>query len=301
VNLLYPYQANTIKIDLPMPGLQFCKILSDNFIWKIQKMQPGYQAYINMQNAGFIYPSGVIFLSLACELIKNITGLKVCLINCTGAMYSYLERCDLFACLKDCCEIKNNDEYQTFGRSNNSVSLVELTKIQNENDSIDFVRKIIRILDTWFPSYRSGDLRGAVKGIVMEALNNSTGHASLKENNASCFGMLQKYIINNKVKVVIAIGDGGIGIPEHQRRKRGWEHRYDLGYIQDALNGITGRINTDKGGLGLKTIQSFCNEYNGEIHIRSGKGYLKLSSRDSKAYEYYYRFPGTQLTINLNI
>jgi len=282
-----------MEILIPKSINDSTKII-DSIAWQIGKLRNGEKVILNLSEVTFIEPSGSIFLVILCRQIYNLTNERVELKNINYDLNNYLKRIEFPRIVENWAFIKTNSWLYNINISTRSkTTVIELTQLKkgDKRDLYTFNKMCREIIEKWFGYEQYEEYRERSLTVIREACSNAIEHSE-----SDAYVTLQKYSYP-KTKIMISVGDLGIGIKEHLKRVHGWVGKNDVDFIKQALSGKSGR--TDKeGGFGLKTIQGITSKQNGEIRIRSGKG-LIIINEGVKEYIFNHNFPGTQYTIIL--
>lgn len=259
-----------------------CRILS--------KIKSGEKLKLSFESLDFIKPSGVILLMILCRKAYELTDNKVTLDKIPFKIYNYLKSIKFFITCTEWCELGQfyKSSIFNFMSLSNPYSTVDIMCV-SKMDFIGFTllnNRIRELIDSWLTDRQYSIYKDDLQTALAELCNNSIEHSDSKT-----YFTLQKY---KDEWVELCIGDMGIGISEHLRRKHRWIARRDVDYIKIALDGTTGR-QSGHGGFGLKKIQEFVYKYNGELSIHSLKGIVKVQGKKNPiVLERYHSFPGTQ-------
>lgn len=292
----------TDTIDIKITDLNCWIDKMDSVFWQISKLKNGQSVDINLKNISFIRPSGVILLLLICKEIFDKTRNVISITGLNESVVAYLERVGFLE--YDFVNISLNIPWwKRLTKSAKSYSVIEISEMSSYNDVANFAEKANEIFIEWFPGKKYEIYRANVNTIIMEICNNSIDHSSGCEGiNGKCYCMLQRYnhlySLQNRVEICLSIGDLGIGIRDHLRKKHGWVGSSESEYIEKAIGGLSGRSD-ESGGLGLPRIKSITSENNGLLLLRSGKGAVKLDDSINHI-DCKHGFRGTQCYFNLS-
>lgn len=270
----------------------------DNLYWRLSKLKLKDKLAFDVSILKFIRPIAVISLLLAAKQAFDSTGEKVRVTKINEEVHKYLERINFF---------KNDFAYTTeslpfwksWNRSDNSLTVVEIARLQNPTDVFNFKEKVEKVLEAWFVSNDLKTYRDSAVKAIVEICNNSIEHSRFNFYDVEygeCYCTLQKYTHNSSPEIAIAIGDLGVGIRGHLKSKYNWNHN-DVFYIQKALEGLSGR-KTGNGGLGLQRTQEIVRRFGGRLAVKSGKGIVVCEER-YHPYVLNHSLKGTQCIINL--
>ncbi len=176
-----------------------------------------------------------------------------------------------------------------------SSTLIELRSINDWKSCADAVKQTKEILLQWFPN-KLGRSTNDICSLLSETAENSIDHSSPIPGEGYCFYILQKYRIDGKDQIQIAVGDIGIGIRNSLKRATPEIVSNDVLAIKKALfRGLSGRVDKS-GGLGYIRVREILMQREGTIQIRSGFGSLTYSSLSDEQQSTPHRcsFWGTQ-------
>lgn len=261
----------------------------DKLHWNITKLKENNKVILDMKNVTFLRPAGIVSLSLVCINIYERTFNKVVIKSIKSDVYLYMQRVNFFNVNNDFVianesplELSFNwlQEYYNYNAN------VKLMTVNNVYNFMELSGEISMVLDNWLPNSRYTLYKSNIQTALIELCNNSLEHSG-----SDVFFILQKY---KNQWIEICVGDLGIGISEHMRRKHRWIVKKDVEFIEQAMQGVSGRPEGD-GGAGLCTIQKLVKEYNGELKVKSQKGLINLNGHNKYVKrEFYHGFPGTQ-------
>lgn len=271
----------------------------DDIFWNLERLKKGTKVIFDMKNVKFIRPQGAIMFMLLTKKIYEITGNRVELSYLAPDVGLYIERLD-FLKYNYISLNKSLWYWKLFKRNDASNTIVEITHVKSPKDTGNFKKRVLEILNTWYPERKSTQFSNMVATMVEEICNNSIEHSTGNPDVfGECFCTLQKYTSSGKPKIVIAIGDTGIGIKQHLNLKhKSWLHGTDAAYIKKVLSGLSGRAD-GTGGMGIPFIKNTIANYNGRFLIRSGKSIVDCSD-SIKSTEFKNHFPGTQSVLVIN-
>ena len=255
----------------------------------------------------FIPPEGIIALTTVARLWHSTTGRRVRLVNLRTEVHGYLERMDVFERCAEWLEEEHElaDE-ERYDRSRASVNLLELLPIagddqQNAQDVTAAVERAGRIVTTWF------DADSAAVGRLLTMLSEIASNVVHSHDRG--FAVIQRYrsreVSHVGSRVVIAVGDLGIGIRASLRTRSGIPLLPDgvslstgSDFILHALNlGVTRR--ETPAGLGLYLVRSLVEEWQGSLVIRSHDSMIRMSADGFERADGLADITGTQVTITV--
>ncbi|KJS13226.1 MAG: hypothetical protein VR67_05490 [Peptococcaceae bacterium BRH_c8a] len=279
--------------EIKMPNINHWEKEIDSVVWRLIKFKKGTSTKLNLGHLNFIEPSGAILLILICNYVFNLTGVKVEITNVKPQVLSYFNRILFFNVISQWAF--TNDKiswWQKVHYNQRSLSVVEITLLEQAFDVYNFTQKCQSIIRSWFPESYQKEYCDRAMTVVMEVCSNALDHSG-----SEAYAMLQKYSRGYGSQIKISVGDMGIGIREHLLKAHRWVGSHDTDFIEKALNGLSGRQNSS-GGFGLKRIQEITAKHKGKVLLRSGKGMVEIEN-GLKKYYFNYSFPGTQYLIEL--
>lgn len=272
----------------------------DNLYWRLSRLCPDEKLAFDVSGLKFIRPIAVISLLLAAKQAFELNRQRVRMFNLNEEVLKYLERINFFE-----SEFVYTTEslpfWKKWNRSENSLTVLEIARLQNPSNVFNLKEKVENILEAWFTGKDLKTYRESAVKAIVEICNNSIEHSRLnfyEVEYGECYCILQKYTRNSGSEIAIAIGDLGVGIRAHLKAKYNWNHN-DVFYILKALEGISGRKN-GAGGLGLRRTQEIIRQFGGSLAVKSGKG-IVVYEQDYETRVLYHSFKGTQCMINLRL
>lgn len=283
-------QKETSIIDLPSPDLLWIN-KADRLAWRLNKLEPGDNIALNIQNKDWIEPIDMVLLALCTLIIHEKTQNQVVIKGLLPHVERYLATMGFHDLVKDACSnLQLRQPMFNFFTTNKSVSITKLNALE---DILPFVNNVKSVLDRAFPNRRMQNYKDKVSTVVLEACSNGVEHST-----RPTYGVVQVYSHKGENEVRIAIGDTGMGIKRHLQNRHGNIGFSDNQYIMKALEGTSGRLGA-RGGNGLRRIQEICRENGGSFSIRSGQGALAILP-ELFEHQGFNEFPGTQLSIVLH-
>lgn len=251
---------------------------------------------IDLKGLQFIDPYGLVALCLLGRYARTLADQVVYRLPQVYALRRYLGRVRFAEALAGIVELAGPPLVVDPEREKpDSEALLELTRIEKRMDVEGVLARISsRVEAILAEELRYGETEiNQFKNVVAELCHNILDH-SMNWGYVTAQRYLNPRL--NRKYVVIGVGDLGIGIkkslaerfPAHQ-----WTHG------QAILNSLKKNISRDPDrGLGLYLVNRICNQYRGNLHLRSG---------DTRVYLRGYRrsehisvlFPGTLVSIAL--
>lgn len=271
----------------------------NSLYWRLSRLSPGEKLAFNLSKLKFIRPIAAISLLLAAKQAFESTGKRVRVFNLNKEVPQYLERINFFQ-QEFVYTTESSPFWKSWNRSGNSLTVLEIARLQNPSDVFNLKEKVEKILEAWFDNKALQPYRDSAVKAIVEICNNSIEHSRFNHFDdveyGECFCALQKYTRNDSAEIAMAIGDLGMGIRTHLKSKYNWNHN-DVFYIQKALEGFSGR-KTGAGGLGLRRTQEIIQRFGGGLAVKSGKG-IVVYEQEYKSRVLNHSLRGTQCSINL--
>ena len=251
---------------------------------------------IDLGNLNFIAPYGLVLLGLMGRYGRTICGQVVYHMPRAYNLRTYLGRVRFAGGLEGLVDFAGPDLVVDQEREKpESEALLEMTRIEEQVDVENVLGHIgqrVEVILTEELGY-SVKAINQFKNVIAELCHNILDH-SLNWGYLTA----QRYLNprNKKKYVVIGVGDLGIGI------KKSLSQRFDVDqwtHGKAIINSLRKHFSRDEArGLGLYVVNQICNQYNGNLHIRSGD--TRIHIRQNRRYEQVSSFfPGTQISITL--
>lgn len=246
----------------------------------------------DMHRVDFINPYGALLMLSMARHVSHSSTARVELTNMRDDILSYLERMNLFERGKPWLFTKQKLK-KKLARNLASPNLLEITHLQTVRDRTQFLSRTRKVLNTWLAS------RAKEIDEIISALSEISGNAA-EHSQDQGHVMIQKYVHSDHVEVDIVVVDLGIGINGSLSQK--YPSKTDEDYIKLALQGYSSR-GQRQGGAGLRIVQKHVLTRNGELAIRSGRGFAKVVPKNEtqlflKRFNVVF-FPGTQVSLKL--
>ncbi len=273
---------------------------ADNFMKAIESIGIGMKVVIDFTNIDIVKPSGLMMLILLTHTIYSKTKTTVGIRNVDSNIYTYMDKNNFFRDLPLTVE-QESIKWDIYKKREQYSPIVELTRIDSGKLRKQTRLQIREALKIWFSEEKFKEHIGSIETIFMELCNNSLEHSTGTEEMGSCYFMLQKYVRRNFIEISLVIGDTGIGIKKHIQKKHGELYSNDTDYLYAALqNGFSGR-DDGSGGFGLQKIKDNIARFNGDITIKSLKGFITMGINSSRTEDKNCKFDtiGTQIEIIL--
>ncbi len=249
------------------------------------------QYALNLANAGFIKPMGVVALALAVRRIAEQSGHPVRLVNLDDELLAYLERVNLFTVAGQWLQLDGSLPEQHWDRNPRTANLLELTPITNTSDVIRVMERAEAIFSRWLQLPNLGSLLK----VISELCSNIYQHSG----DPHGFVLIQRYrvVSRNEADVILAVGDMGQGIRGSLVARHPELGTEPLAYIQAALEGSTSRY-TGRGGLGLRTVEETIAKEGGYLWLRSETAAIRSYGPDRRyPFTNLAPMPGTQVVV----
>jgi hypothetical protein len=249
----------------------------------------------------FIDAEALIGLVLAANTWMRWTGQRTTFQNIAPNVHQYLERMNVFSECAHCVDQDRIlDPFERLGRSSSSAKLFELAPIssQGASNETDVVRAVQRARQILGAFGQGGDAVGRLLTMLSEVSGNVIH--SLDRG----FAAMQRYKDGARGgRVVISVGDLGIGIRESLTRKpsfNGTNSRLKNGsdFILEAMKmGVSSRDTV--AGTGLSHVRNLVEGWKGSLRIRSCRAAVWIEGNRVSVQDDLVEFPGTQVTINI--
>lgn len=217
---------------------------------------------LDLGNARFIKPMGLMMLVLVARRIAAQSGQPVRLVNLNNDLLAYLERVNLFDVAHQWLELDDRLPEQRWERNPQTANLLELTPITNAGDVAQAMARAEAIFSRWLHLPNLGSLLK----VISELCSNIYQHSG----DPYGFVLIQRYqvVSRHEVDVVLAVGDLGRGIRGSLIARHPELGDDPLNYIQAAMTGTTSR-ESGRGGLGLRTVEETVVREGGYVWLRS--------------------------------
>ncbi|MCA9936136.1 MAG: hypothetical protein KC415_19520, partial [Anaerolineales bacterium] len=202
-------------------------------LFKLLPTQFNQPVMLDLSNAGFVKPMGLMALVLSARQIAEQSGHPVILVNLDNELLSYLERVNLFDVAGQWIELDGSLPEQRWERNPHTANLLELTPITNAGD----VAKVMERAETIFSRWLHLPNLNSLRKVISELCSNIYQHSG----DPHGFVLIQRYqyISRGEVDVVLAAGDLGQGIRGSLAAKHPELGGDPLKYIQAAMTGST--------------------------------------------------------------
>lgn len=256
---------------------------------------------IDLREADFIDPYGMVGLLEMGELLKTEGIKKTLLLPESEEVIKYLERMDFFRFADKYFSLEpaRPQISEKYKRSSCSDVLLEITSIEKSNDIHYIVGKVKKRANAILKKHLHYDER-AINGFIValsEVCQNIIEHSETKG-----FVGIQKYHFQtlNKNVVKIAVMDIGIGFKKSLSER--FSLKDDAEAIEKGLLHGASRYADEGRGHGLAAVRRFVHQWNGKLSIRSGTARLSIIpdwswGREKEAG--LIHFPGAQISIML--
>ena len=249
------------------------------------------QVVLDLSNAGFIKPMGLMALVLAVRYIATQSEMPVRLDNLDDNLLSYLERVNLFDVAGEWLQLDSGLLKQRWDRNPHTANLLELTPITNAGNVAQAMERAEAIFSRWLHLPNLGSLLK----MISELCSNIYQHSG----DPNGFVLIQRYqyISRSEVDVVLAAGDLGRGIRGSLAAIHPELGNDPLDYIKAAITGTTSR-RSGRGGLGLRSVEETIAKEGGYVWLRSETAAVR-SYGPNRHYTYtdLAPMPGTQVVV----
>lgn len=283
-----------------MPNILMPKLLPEPFgddvaktdnLFKLLRTHFNQPVMLDLSNAGFLKPMGIMALVLTVRHIAEKSGHPVLLLNSESELLTYLERVNFFDVIGEWLELKSSLPEQRWDRNPQTANLLELTPITNASDVARVMERAEAIFSRWLQLPNLGSLLK----VISELCSNIYQHSG----DPHGFVLIQRYrvVSRNEVDVVLAAGDMGQGIRGSLSARYPALSVEPLAYIQAALEGSTSR-HTGRGGLGLRMVEETIAKEGGYLWLRSETAAIRSYGPDRRyPFTNLAPMPGTQVVV----
>lgn len=264
-------------------------------LWQAQLISTGV---LSLAAVDFVRPDGMILLLLG--LVYVLHELPYIILEIPNIdMRAYLARAGFFNALPSNVIVEpslTRDELCKADRYNgNCASLLELTIVESVNELPKLLDRIVEAAECLlhYPS----DLACDVGILVSEVWQNAIEHGKGKYTA----GVMQVYGRGKHRRLVLAIGDNGIGIASSLIGNEKFKHiDNDLDAIETAIMPkVSGLLDTTRGN-GLARVVEKTTKQNGILNIRSGSARLRRQGERNAHWNHHLpKLPGTQIVVSL--
>ena len=140
---------------------------------------------LDLSNAGFMKPMGLMALVLAARYIATQSGMPVHLDNLNDDLLSYLERVNLFDVAGDWLQLDDDLLKKRWDRNPHTANLLELTPITNASDVAQAMVRAETIFSRWLHLPNLGSLLK----VISELCSNIYQHSG----DPNGFVLIQRY------------------------------------------------------------------------------------------------------------
>ncbi len=251
---------------------------------------------VDLEGMNFIAPYGLIVLCLMARYARTAFGRVVYRMPQTYALRSYLGRVRFAEALQGLAELAGPELVVDQEREKpDSEALLEITRIEERVDVeavLDQIGQRVEAILAEELLYTEIEIN-QFKNVVAELCHNILDH-SMNWGYVTAQRYQDPRI--RKKYVVIGVGDLGIGIKKSLSQRftvSTWTHG------QAISNSLRKHFSRDSSrGLGLYVVNQICNQYNGNLQIRSGD--TRVYIRGRRRFEHVSAFfPGTMISITL--
>ncbi len=270
--------------------------LLGEFLHYVHQTSDQQDLEVDLEGMKFIAPYGLIVLCLMARYARTAFDRVVYRMPRAYALRSYLGRVRFAEALQGLVELAGPDLVVDPEREKpESEALLEITRIEERVDVetvLDHIGQRVEAILAEELLYTEIEIN-QFKNVVAELCHNILDH-SMNWGYVTA----QRYQDPRKRMkyVVIGVGDLGIGIKKSLSQRfavHTWTHG------EAIVNSLKKHFSRDTArGLGLYLVNQICNQYNGNLQIRSGdtRVYIRGGQRSEHVSAY---FPGTLLSITL--
>lgn len=170
--------------------------------------------------------------------------------------------------------------YRKIGHADNDAQAKYVTEIFNEQ---------------WWPRMTTA-VRDALASCILEVFNNAVEHSESEDGFFVC-GHVGK---SGQKQLRISIADAGIGFRAKIEKVMKIKMTSSAAIAWGMTEGNTVRQGIP-GGQGLKILKEFISKNDGKLSVLSDQGYWEWSSGRERTREFTCSFPGTVVTIVINM
>jgi anti-sigma regulatory factor (Ser/Thr protein kinase) len=262
-----------------------------DLLYTLISTTPTSKSYeFDMDAVNFIYPYGIISLMLSARLLAYKSGKPVMIRNVRTEIQQYLQRMNVNSAAKSWIKFayECGDEW---ARNPSTQNLLELTVVKDQADILSVVSRTENVFSRWLIVSNLRELLTAVSELCTNIIEHS-------QDSNGCI-LIQKYNLQstNQVKVILAVGDIGIGIRGSLLTRFNRQGLATIQFLHKAMEGNTSRL-SGRGGLGLRTVEKIAAQNGGYLWLRSESAAI-LSRGETNRQEQLNlaHIPGTQVVI----
>ena len=271
-------------------------LLLGRFLGYVHQSGDREKLEIDLAELNFIDPYGLIALCLMGRYARTAISRVVYRTPQTYGLRRYLGRVRFAEALQGLVELTGPDLVVDQEREKpESEALLEITRIEERVDVEAVLEKTSQRVEVILAEelqYRESEIN-QFKNVIAELCHNILDHSA---NWGYVTAQRYQDPRSHKKYVVIGVGDLGIGIKKSLTERfstNEWTHG------QAITNSLKKHFSRDSTrGLGLYIVNQICNQYEGNLHIRSGD--TRIYIRGRRRYEHVSaHFPGTLVSITL--
>lgn len=270
--------------------------LLGNFLNHIHQRGDRDELEIDLHGLQFIAPYGLIILCLMARYARTAFGRVVYKMPQAYTLRSYLGRVRFAAALEGLVELAGPKLVVDQEREKpESEALLEITRIEERVDVETVLENIGQRVEAILAEellYTEIEIN-QFKNVIAELCHNILDHSM----NWGYVTAQRYQDPRRRIKyVVIGVGDLGIGIKKSLSQRFAvdkWSHG------QAITNSLRKHFSRDTArGLGLYIVNQICNQYKGNLQIRSGDTRVYIRGGHHSEHVSAF-FPGTMLSITL--
>jgi anti-sigma regulatory factor (Ser/Thr protein kinase) len=242
----------------------------------------GEPVVLDLRNIAWVEPFGLVFLELYVRRLLSMDPASVEVKLPGGSIGTYVRGMHVDRRLGEIARVAVKPPWPLGIRLGGSSrhKLLELARHRLSDDT-ETERVALKLLDVVVHERRREfkHLTSRLQEALTEILDNVEVHSRVRrEEPAEAVVAAQTY----RGRVVLAIGDRGIGIPARLRGHSGVSKEMDdVHVLEKAVEpGISSRI--DRGGYGLYVLSEQVQQSGGYLAIRSGTGHLEVHQGGEK-------------------
>lgn len=267
-----------------------------DFLHHIHQAGDRQDLEIDLEQMTFIAPYGLIVLCLMGRYARTAFGRVVYRMPRAQALRSYLGRVRFAEALQGLVELAGPELIVDPEREKPaSEALLEITRIEERADVeavLDHIGQRVEAILAEELQYTEIEIN-QFKNVVAELCHNILDHSM---NWGYVTAQRYQDPRARKKYVIIGVGDLGIGIKKSLSERfsaSAWTHG------QAIVNSLRKHFSRDLSrGLGLYIVNRICDQYKGNLQIRSGDTRVYIRGRHRSEHVSAF-FPGTMLSITL--
>ena len=265
-------------------------------LWQSELVQTGI---LSLASIDFVRPDGMILLFLG--IIHLLRDLPYIVLHTPfeHRVRSYRARAGFFNALPRevivTPELTRSEEFKSIRYNGNCTSLLELSIANTSAELPVLINKIVDAAEQLLQY--TNEAACDIGILVSEIWQNATQHG----NGSLSVGVMQVYGDRRQSRLVLAIGDDGIGIANSLRQNQKYrEVADDCVAIETAVKPKVSCLSDGTRGNGLTRVIKRTTSNDGAVFIRSGAGRFRFQGERHVHWAHHVpELPGTQVVISL--